>query len=629
MGLTEEQLKRIEASRARALELQKQRSQRAASSNRSQNNCITKPLPDILKEPNTASNTHTTNSIQNGKPISCNPSFSSSSCNVAGQSAKGSHSDRTSIQQKIEENRKRAIALRDAKVSSEKKEPLTTELPENSSSSSLKLKKIKPSSEDIYNGPVHIATCCLLSHTRFVISTKFHSQLVAVIKNLPSRNYDLKTSTWSLNIEDHDNFIQSSSFLRPQVKIEPIPKFISMCLKGNKRKKIEINSSNPLLNKLLPFQKEGVEFALSLDGRALIADDMGLGKTIQALCAMQEYRSEWPLLIICPSSLRLTWSEAVTSWLPDIKYSDVNVILKGGDRIGSEKITILSYDLLTKFNLQRKFNCAIADESHFIKNAKTVRCKAAASILQNTKRCLLLSGTPALSRPIELFTQLRCVNKKLMPSYEEFGMRYCCAKKTPWGWDFNGNSNLEELNIFMSANFMIRRLKKDVLDQLPGKRRKKIVIEAKSSKSLNAAATSASTASKSTYQACLFEYYSETAMAKLPGVISYVSELLESDKKFLLFAHHKTMMGGLQDFLRKQGVQFIMIEGNTPAERRQEQCDWFQSERKCKVALLSLTAANAGSCSKQKTVYTVLANKARLSFTIWWHDVPLTTSCGQ
>ena len=49
--------------------------------------------------------------------------------------------------------------------------------------------------------------------------------------------------------------------------------------------------------------------------------------------------------------------------------------------------------------------------------------------------------------------------EKLMPSYEEFGMRYCCAKKTPWGWDFNGNSNLEELNIFMSANFMIRRLK--------------------------------------------------------------------------------------------------------------------------------------------------------------------------
>ena len=57
-------------------------------------------------------------------------------------------------------------------------------------------------------------------------------------------------------------------------------------------------------------------------------------------------------------------------------------------------------------------------------------------------------------------------------------------------------------------------------------------------------------------------------MAKLPGVISYVSELLENDKKFLLFVHHKTMMSGLQDFLIKQGVQFIMIEGNTPADRR-------------------------------------------------------------
>ena len=64
------------------------------------------------------------------------------------------------------------------------------------------------------------------------------------------------------------------------------------------------------------------------------------------------------------------------------------------------------------------------------------------------------------------------------------------------------------------------------------------------------------------------QYYSETAAAKVPGVISYISELLESETKFLLFAHHKSMIGGLQEHLVKQNVNFILIEGNTPAEKR-------------------------------------------------------------
>ena len=51
---------------------------------------------------------------------------------------------------------------------------------------------------------------------------------------------------------------------------------------------------------------------MARDGRVLIADDMGLGKTLQAIAVMSHYRSDWPLLVVCPSSVRLTWAEVIT-----------------------------------------------------------------------------------------------------------------------------------------------------------------------------------------------------------------------------------------------------------------------------------------------------------------------------
>lgn len=64
-----------------------------------------------------------------------------------------------------------------------------------------------------------------------------------------------------------------------------------------------------LLDSLFPFQREGICYVISKMGRALIADDMGLGKTIQALGIACYYRDEWPVLIVCPSSVRYNWAE--------------------------------------------------------------------------------------------------------------------------------------------------------------------------------------------------------------------------------------------------------------------------------------------------------------------------------
>ena len=296
MSLSEDQKKRIEANRIRALELKRQRNQKTVTKNHDPFNAPNNqyPVNKCQSETHSIPSKFTTQNVRSDKE-SFNQSYSLTSTNgaSAAQTSENdkeiSHPTSSTVQQKIEENRKRAIALRATKASSiqQNKSASTSVNKQPIDPPKLLLKEVenKPdlSANQSYDGPVHVATCCLLSKSRFYVSTKFHSQLIAVIKNMPSRSYETETCKWSLKIDEHDQFLQSCLFLRPQVKVEPLPKFILSCLKDSKRMQQKISNSNPLLEKLFSFQKEGVEFVLSLNGRALIADDMGLGKTMQVL----------------------------------------------------------------------------------------------------------------------------------------------------------------------------------------------------------------------------------------------------------------------------------------------------------------------------------------------------------
>ena len=178
-----------------------------------------------------------------------------------------------------------------------------------------------------------------------------------------------------------------------------------------------------LRDQLMPFQKVGVQYGISRQGRVMIADDMGLGKTVQALGLASHYRDAWPLLIIAPSSMRFViedfeisrvqirfaWKEAVLKWLPSVGPLDVSVITTGNDSIGESLVVILSYDLVKKKKdelLEKNFQFVILDESHMIKNFKSERSRAVEPLAKNSHYLVLLSGTPALSRPIELYSQV-------------------------------------------------------------------------------------------------------------------------------------------------------------------------------------------------------------------------------
>uniref|UniRef100_A0A8V5FPI2 SWI/SNF-related matrix-associated actin-dependent regulator of chromatin subfamily A-like protein 1 n=1 Tax=Melopsittacus undulatus TaxID=13146 RepID=A0A8V5FPI2_MELUD len=454
--------------------------------------------------------------------------------------------------------------------------------------------------------------CVLISRLRFEVDIGYSAEVIGVFKQMGSRNYDSNTKKWNFLLEDYPRLMEVLQSL-VSVEVEPLPEAVIQAFAAQIQRTTSQTDvpdadlsvvDSKIVKSLMPFQREGVNFAILRNGRLLIADDMGLGKTLQAICIAAYYQKEWPLLVVTPSSVRFTWAEAFHRWLPSLSPGSTNVIVTGKDNLTAGLINIVSFDLLSKMDkqLQRTFQVVIIDESHFLKNIKTARCRAAMPLLKAARRVILLSGTPAMSRPAELYTQIAAVQPAFFPQFQSFGLRYCDAKKMPWGWDYSGSSNLTELKILLEESIMIRRLKSDVLSQLPAKQRKMVVVapekmSAKTKAVLAAEAKMMTKGYKSKQQEkeALLIFYSSTAEAKIHSVIEYVLDLLESgNNKFLVFAHHKIVLDAIVAELEKKHVEYIRIDGSTPSAERQSLCQKFQLSEEQVVAVLSLTAANMG-----------------------------------
>ncbi|KAK8592589.1 hypothetical protein V6N13_063162 [Hibiscus sabdariffa] len=380
-------------------------------------------------------------------------------------------------------------------------------------------------------------------------------------------------------------------------------------------------------SKLLPFQREGVRFVLQHGGRALLADEMGLGKTLQAIAVAACVRDSWPVLILAPSSLRLHWASTIQQWL-NIPPSDIVVVfsqMAGSNRSGFTILSsnnkggvhldglfnIISYDLVAKLEnilMASDFKVVIADESHFLKNAQAKRTTASLPVIKKAQYAILLTGTPALSRPIELFKQLEALYPTVYRKVFEYGERYC--KGGVFG-TYQGASNHEELHNLMKATVMIRRLKKDVLCQLPMKRRQQVFLELteKDMKQISClfreleVVKGKITACKSEEEVkslklvqknLINKIYTDSAEAKIPAVIDYLGTIIEADCKFIIFAHHQPMIEAIHQFLLKKKVGCIRIDGTTPATARQALVNDFQEKDAIKAAVLSIKAGGVG-----------------------------------
>ncbi len=220
---------------------------------------------------------------------------------------------------------------------------------------------------------------------------------------------------------------------------------------------------------LKPFQRAGVSYLLARR-RAFLADEQGLGKTIEALAAL-EAAGAYPAVVVCPASLKLNWLRELQRWLPTRSVSAL-----AGNRCAADAtvadVTVLNYDIVAA---RLDELCALSaqalvlDESHYCKNAAAKRTQAVGRLAATVPRdglVLALSGTPVTNRPAELISQLRILGR-----LEDFG------SGARFGQRFRGPDAHLRLHWHLRARCFVRRLKADVLPQLPAKTRAIVPVE--------------------------------------------------------------------------------------------------------------------------------------------------------
>jgi SWI/SNF-related matrix-associated actin-dependent regulator 1 of chromatin subfamily A len=301
----------------------------------------------------------------------------------------------------------------------------------------------------------------------------------------------------------------------------------------------------------------------------------------------------------------------LATWLPEepgAPRTPVQVVLNGAGvqdalySAGRQGIVICPYSLVIKqpaLFAKHNFEMVVADESHCLKDSKAQRTKAAAPLLAAARRAVCLTGTPALSRPIELFSQLQALQPRLFRSVNDYAQRFCQGGRFGWA---QGCSHGDELHAVLGTTVLVRRLKRDVLDQLPPKIRTRILLPLQPSADVKRLTVRigelrATGGDKHLVDQLTNELYTKTAEMKASACADYMETLLEgspADSKFLFFAHHSVVLDTLGTRMKVGRVRHISIVGATPVGDRAGLVNQFQNDPAVRVALLSIKAAGVG-----------------------------------
>jgi SWI/SNF-related matrix-associated actin-dependent regulator 1 of chromatin subfamily A len=352
---------------------------------------------------------------------------------------------------------------------------------------------------------------------------------------------------------------------------------------------------------------------MGLGGNGMNLSEMGTGKTIMTL-SLLEFVGPCRVVVVCPTSLKTNWMEETTRFT-DIK---TNVITKKNNSLITG-VNVISYGSL-HFLSDRvvDIDYLVLDECHYVQNPHAKRSKLVAKLAAQSRRKLLLSGTPMsktknlfwllhLVRP-DVFRRFSRVHTHLLPPSETrvlFGERYCAptkvfiarGRKTIFTYD--GTCLPWEVHAILTL--FAGKIQKNT-DELPPKLRSHVILQGPLTALEHASFLSRIQKLKNDGQVKKAERELSARMiqhntVKRPCTIKYLKSQADTFRhggKTLIFAHFKDTLFLIEQFCREEKLPYIKIDGQTPPSTRQDIVNSFQTDQSIKVAVLSIQAAGVG-----------------------------------
>ena len=372
----------------------------------------------------------------------------------------------------------------------------------------------------------------------------------------------------------------------------------------------------PKLNATLrDYQKYGYKWLKYLTDNnlgACLADDMGLGKTLQAIALLSNLHEEKKKksIVIMPKSLIYNWENEIKKFSPKLKVGVYYGINRDFSSLKKVDVILTTYGTIRndiENLLEHKFDLLILDESQNIKNINSQTTKAV--LLLNAKKRVALSGTPIENNLLELYSLFRFLNPEMFGSVQRFTNSYILPIQK-----YSDTSTIEELKKKIYP-FLLRRVKKEVLEDLPDKIEKLVYVDMNDEhrkfyeerRKYYYSLLEKNTSSQGNFD----KFFVLQAINELRHIVSSpelenkkiisskkevlienVIEAIENNHKVLVFVNYLSSIESICDSLKENKIKYLKMTGQT--KDRQNLVDKFQSDSRYKVFVMTLKTGGVG-----------------------------------